>query len=710
MTTELLDAALLYASLGWRVFPLWPKTKDPMTAHGFKDATTDAEQVRKWWASKPDANIGIATGNGLCVVDVDDKPEKHGGLLGSDFLRDWELEHGEISETTCAKSGTGGMHYYFDVGDIEIKGCQSDTIFIDLRCDGNYIVAPPSIHPDTGLPYTWDISPEDMKPAKVTDTDKACIQWVYDHRRGADKDGRKEKVKVPETAIKDGEGRNNFLYEQGCSARAKGSDDDMIYAWLESLNQMKCNPPLDDHELKKIIDSVCSLPVGLSDEAKEAQSKRGRGRPRKFEHNKVARKLIDEYGACLIDGETPAIRINGRYRVGWDAFDDVVIEMHDDCTVNNRREVKAYIQAKAPNKKQSSPYLIAFLNGVLDVRTMELRDFTDDDIIPNIIPHNWNPNASGEILDKTLWKMACGDMATYMNLAEFIGVCMVRSAKLCPFFPVLVGVGSNGKSTYIELIKDVVGMENISGLQPKEITAHFLASHIVGKTANLGDDISSGYLDEKDCSIIKSIATGDLMFTDVKGGKGFHFQPYCTMVFSCNQFPRLSDTTPGFMRRLFPVEFNAVFSATDPDYDPMIGDKLREEEVLEFACVIGVEGLRRVIDQRMPTPNEMSESIKGEIASEGNTALMWIHDESITQQSIIGKTKDEVYARYVDWCDRNGYKKTALGSGALKAQLGTIFRVRLSKTEHREYSSGRRTVRVFELIVPNVPYVPPDES
>ena len=303
--------------------------------------------------------------------------------------------------------------------------------------------------------------------------------------------------------------------------------------------------------------------------------------------------------------------------------------------------------------------------------------------------------------------MACGEMSTYLNLSEFIGVCMVRSAKLCPFFPVLVGIGSNGKSTYIELIKDVVGMENISGLQPKEITTHFLASHIVGKTANLGDDIASGYLDDRDCAIIKSVATGDLMFTDIKGGKGFHFQPYCTMVFSCNQFPRLADTTPGFMRRLFPVEFNAVFSPNDADYDPMIGDKLREESTLEYACVIGIEGLRRVIEQHQPTPNEMSESMKGEIAAEGNTALMWIHDENITQQYVIGKTKDELYERYQIWCERNGYKKTALGSGSLKSQIGTIFRVKLSGTDHREYTSGRKTVRVFERIVPPVP---PDES
>jgi putative DNA primase/helicase len=172
------------------------------------------------------------------------------------------------------------------------------------------------------------------------------------------------------------------------------------------------------------------------------------------------------------------------------------------------------------------------------------------------------------------------------------------------------------------------------------------------------------------------------------------------MVFSCNQFPRLADTTPGFMRRLFPVEFNAVFSASDPDYDPMIGEKLREEETLEYACAIGVEGLRRVIEQHQPTPNEMSESMKSEIAREGNTGLQWFNDDNITADHLIGMTKEEAYREYVAWCERNGYSRTALGSGALSAQIGTYFRLKCTKSAHREYANGRKTVRVYE---PNAP-------
>ena len=632
-----------------------------------------------YYSMNPNHGIGVS-GDGFVIFDFDVKD----GIDGRDAMLDFDLP-----ETLCQTTPSGGYHMIYRTNE-EIRPSVNAALAVDVRGWHSYIVCDPTPG------YCWE---DDSIPiADANDEVMRFLEYVKPQKQ-AMKPFKEAASKSKK--IKAGEGRNDNLFRYGSSLQSASRPDDEIRTLMQAYNQASFDPPLDDSEVDKCINSVLStLPKGHSEEVKQQEQ---RGRPRKFQHNQVAKTLIDEYGACLIDGETPAIRIDGRYHVGWDAYDRVVIDMHDDCTVNNRREVKAYIQAKAPNKKQSSPYLIAFLNGVLDVRTMELREWREDDVIPNIIPHNWNPDAQSEILEKTLWKMSCGDMATYLNLAEFIGVCMVRSAKLCPFFPVLVGVGSNGKSTYIELIKDVVGMENISGLQPKEITAHFLASHIVGKTANLGDDISSGYLDEKDCSIIKSIATGDLMFTDVKGGKGFHFQPYCTMVFSCNQFPRLGDTTPGFMRRLFPIEFNAVFSSTDPDYDPMIGDKLRQEETLEYACIIGVEGLRRVIDQKHPTPNEMSESMKGDIACEGNTALMWIYDESIKQHHVVGKTKDEMYEWYISWCEKNGYRKTALGSAALKSQLGTIFHVRLSKMEHREYATGRKTVRTFQVIAPNVP-------
>ena len=671
---EMQAAARRLHKLGFKTIPIKPGTKEPATRHGVKDATDDDAVTDAFYKANPKHGIGVS-GDGFLIFDFDVKE----GVDGRDQLLEFDLP-----DTLAQTTPSGGYHLFYRTSE-EIRPSVNAALAVDVRGWHSYVVCDPT----PGYCFEDEETP-------IADANENVMQFL-EHVRPQKRHYTPYKgISDGKRKLKDGEGRNNDLYAYGCSLQSDSRPDDEIENLMFAYNQANFEPPLDDVEFRKCVNNVlCNIPKGHSEEVKQ-QEKRGRGRPRKFEHNKVARKLIDEYGVCLIDGEAPAIRDGGRYYVGWDAIDKAIIDMHDDCTVTNRKEVKAYIQVKAPVKHQSSPYLIAFKNGVLDVRTLELRDYQDDDVIPNVIPHNWNPDAYSETLYNVLDKMACGDVSTCLNLTEFIGVCMVRSAKLCPFFPVLIGTGSNGKSTYIELLKDVVGSENISGLQPKEITAHFLGTHIVGKTANLGDDISSGYLDDRDCAVIKSVATGDLMFTDVKGGKGFHFQPYCTMVFSCNQFPRLADTTPGFMRRLFPIEFNAVFSPTDDDYDPMIGEKLREETALEYACVIGVEGLRRVIKQNQPTPNELSESMKSEIAREANTAMQWFHDDNVTADYLRGMTKEEAYEQYLKWCERNGYSRTALGSGALVSQIGTLFRVKLTKISHREFSTGRKTVREFE--------------
>lgn len=656
MTSQLLEAALLYASYGWRVFPLKPGKKDEYGCKSWKnDATTDEQQIRAWWALNPNYNVGVVTGNGLCVVDVDDKPEKHGGLLGSDFLRDWELEHGEISETTCAKSGTGGMHYYFDVGNVEIKGCQSDTIFIDLRCDGNYIVAPPSIHPDTGLPYTWDISPEDMKPAKATDTDKACIQWVYDHRRGADKDGKKEKVKVPGGKVHDGEGRNNFLYEQGCSARAKGADDDVIRSWLESLNKIKCVPPLDERELNKTIDSVCSLPVGLSEEAKEMQKSSG---TKSANHVIIANRILSEYSACFLDG-MPAVFDGLSYQVGWDMVERAVLKEWPNAKDKDRKEVIKYLHLTMPHHKQSDPRYIGFKNGVLDIETMELLAFSPDFKIPNVIPHDWKSDAYSEILENTLCKIACNDPFIENNLAEFIGLCMYRSGKYA-FSAILLGkpgeTASNGKSTYIDMIRAILGEDNYSSLSLHVLGERFYQDYLAGKLANLGDDISSNFTKGQSLEVFKKAVAGSELTTDVKGTKGYKFKPYCTMIFSANEFPKLENLDDGILRRLFPIRFNAHFTSDDPDFDPDIGDKLAAEEAIEAAIVRGVWGLKRVIQNRRPTDNDESRRMVQNIRVDNSSILQWLEDEGIQREEIIQTTIGYAYNLYELWCKNSGIK------------------------------------------------------
>lgn len=705
--SELGQAALDCLERGWSVIPLKANGKRPNTIHGLNDWTDDPESVRAIWQKYPNKNIGVVCGkpsHGLLVLDFDiDDEEGYDSV--HDFLIPWEKEHGELPETVTEITGRGGLHYFYRT-DRKIQKCENEELHIDIRAEGSYVMVSPSVHPN-GNTVEWENHPDDYEIAWADDNVYALIDAVHPIDSDDNEEGGEisESFELPEGDLKKG-ARDKTLYRWACSMWAKNTPIDVIKAAMYAYNESHCKPPLPKRTVDAKIRSATKHKPGMSDEVKaQTETKSGkvvtRGARGKFLHHVVGKILIEEHGACMLDGETPAIRLkNGQYKMGWDEFDETIINIDEECKINERREVKAYVKAKAPHKEQSSPMLIGFKNGVLDIETMKFRDWRDDDVIPNMIPHKWKEDAKSQLLMDMIEKISCGDIATGMNLCEFLGMCMMRSTTLIPFFPVLVGTGSNGKSTYINLISNVVGMENISALQPETIAKHFMGVHIAGKTANLGDDIKGGFLNDDACSMIKSVATGDLITTDVKGAVGFKFRPQCTMVFSCNAFPRLADTSDGFMRRLFPVEFCARFSTDDPDFDPKISIKMKSEEVLEAACVLGVEGLRRALAQNHPTPNEMSEAIKSEIVQEGNTGMQWINDECITANDILGRTKEEVFTRYYGWCERNGYTRTALGSGSLSKLVGTYFRLSCTKADHREFQDGRKTVKVYEKKVP----------
>ncbi len=153
--TELVDEAVGYGARGWLVLPCKPGGKTPLTAHGLKDATSDAEQIRQWWARWPDANIGIATGtgSGLVAVDVDGKD-------GEETLELVEGVHGELPETVKAITGGDGWHYLYAHPGVEMRNTAGRLgTGIDTRGDGGYIIVPPSVHP-SGRRYEWVTGPD----------------------------------------------------------------------------------------------------------------------------------------------------------------------------------------------------------------------------------------------------------------------------------------------------------------------------------------------------------------------------------------------------------------------------------------------------------------------------------------------------------------------------------------------------------------------
>jgi hypothetical protein len=149
-----LAMATEYVKRGWSIFPLKPRTKKPATPHGFKDATHDPRIVRNWFDNDAGFNIGIATGvaSGLFAVDVD---PRH---AGDETLGALERRYGPLPETIRALTGGDdqGQHILFrQPKGVKLASSLGDGI--EIKSDGGYIVAAPSIHPDSGHAYRWDV-------------------------------------------------------------------------------------------------------------------------------------------------------------------------------------------------------------------------------------------------------------------------------------------------------------------------------------------------------------------------------------------------------------------------------------------------------------------------------------------------------------------------------------------------------------------------
>jgi hypothetical protein len=141
----MLDAALKLAAQGFNVFPCKPRSKEPagwLVPRGFHNATCNSATIRRWFGNDQQYNIGVRTGiaSRLLVLDLDDE----------EAARRLVAEHGPLPLTRQSMSSRGA-HYWFRI-DTEVSGRKLDGA--DIKADGGYVVAPPSIHPD-GPTYRW---------------------------------------------------------------------------------------------------------------------------------------------------------------------------------------------------------------------------------------------------------------------------------------------------------------------------------------------------------------------------------------------------------------------------------------------------------------------------------------------------------------------------------------------------------------------------
>ena len=437
--------------------------------------------------------------------------------------------------------------------------------------------------------------------------------------------------------LKSGDGRNQALFNYILTLQTNDFTVDECRECIRVINNYILPDPLDDEELEVILrDEAFQKPVFFN--------KKGQ-----FLFDKFATFLKNNCHIIKINGQL-SIYKNGIYEHGNNKIEAEMIRHISNLNRAKRAEVLSHINLQIDgNTQMGDARYIAFKNGVYDLDTDEFLDFSPEYIITNKINYNYVPDAYSEITDITLDKLACGDEKIRQLLEELIGFTFYRRNELRKAF-ILIGDKSNGKSTYLDMIKTLLGDENTTALDLKDLGDRFKTAELFGKLACIGDDIGDEFIPNP--ASFKKLTSGDRLTVEKKGQDPFDFNSYAKLLFSANNIPRIKDKSGAVISRLIIIPFNATFSADDPDYDPHIKYKLRTSESMEYLIQLGIQGLKRVLKNQKFTKSEKAQKELEEYEVNNNPVLLFFEENP----KIENEPTKNVYKKYSEFCIANSFQ------------------------------------------------------
>jgi putative DNA primase/helicase len=432
-----------------------------------------------------------------------------------------------------------------------------------------------------------------------------------------------------------GDGRNQSLFNYILTLQSNDFSVEESRECIRIINQHVLKTPLSESELEIILrDDAFAKPVFFKGTA--------------FLFDKFATYLKNNNHILKINNQLHLYR-DGIYENGQEEIECEMIKHIPNLNRTKRSEVMAYLNIMIRhNTPATTANLIAFRNGVYNITDDSFSEFKPEHIITNKIDWDYNSNTYSELVDKTLDKIACKDPDVRMLLEEVIGYCFYRRNELGKAF-ILIGDKSNGKSTFLDMVKTLLGENNIAALDLKELGDRFKTAELFGKLANIGDDIGDEFI--ANAAVFKKLVTGDRLNVERKGQNPFDFNNYSKMLFSANNIPRIKDKTGAVLRRLTIIPFDAKFSVDDPDYRPYIKYELRDQECMEYLILLGIKGLKRILANQKFTQSTRVERELQEYEETNNPVVGFLKDTD--EDEIDNEPTKNVYKKYQEYCVAN---------------------------------------------------------
>ncbi len=679
--SHLLEYVLWYPSLGWRIIPVHTihenactcgnkdcdsAGKHPLTRHGVKDATSDLSIINTWWKKWPDANIGIATGkgSGIVVLDID---HHSGGEKSLEKL----LSKNKLPVTIETITGGGGRHIFFKhPGDkvVENKVDLNGYPGIDVRADGGYIVAPPSLH-RSGKRYKFENlkSPSDVGVANLPPWLSRLL--LVDNKLKTESKPHTETGSIPVRS------RNNTLTKIAGSLRREGLDQPSIYLALSEINKNKCELPLSSSEVDQISRSIAKYPPAPQIE--------------RFHHTDLGNsemmvalcgedlKFCSGWKKWLVwDGTKWAIdekrviyqkatqTIKKMYRLGTkikdpDKRSKVMSHVAKTESVN---KIRAMIElasshsniAVSPDELDIDPWLLNAANGVIDLKAKELRSHDKRNLITKIIPVEFDEKAQCnrwlQFLDEVI-----GDKATIDFIQLAIGWSLTGIQQDHKFF-ILYGGGANGKSTFLNTILKLLGDYGTQTPTETLLIKHG-GSGISNDIACLNGARFVSAVEAQEGrrlneTLIKQLTGGDPISARFLYAENFTFNPQFKLWLGTNHKPVIRETTHAIWRRICLIPFTKEIPSAKQDKG------LLEKLLAELPGILNwaLEGCLKW--QKHGLPDQLPKIIAAATATyRTEMDIFSSFLDECCQLDPGAKTKSsDLHEAYSQWCDEMGEK------------------------------------------------------
>lgn len=651
-----LQAVLQYVKDGWSVIPLEPRGKTPRVEwKPYQTIPATQEQVSAWWRQWPDANVGIVTGtiSDLLVLDID-------GEEGEATLTELEKKHGSLPPTITVTTGRG-RHLYFACPSASIGSTvRAFGIGVDVRCEGGYVVAPPSVHAN-GARYRWN--------SDATQSLARAPQWLV---AALASPSQSEATLGTSSDDKIYEGqRNSTLTSLAGALRRKDCGEATILAALQVENSSRCVPPLPQTELEAIAQSVAQYRC----ETDQAP----------YSDLGNAKRLITAHGRDLLyctpwtkwlvwDGSRWSLDQKSHItRLAKETLQDLSIKVATATDAENRNLAIHLLRSQSaghiaamvdlakcepgipvlPEELDTDPWLLAVQNGTVDLRTGELKVSRREDRISKLAPVTYDPKAACPTWEQFVSRVLAEKPDLIRFVQQAIGYSLTGSAKEQVLF-FLYGTGANGKSTLLNSIGALLGD------YARQTSADTL---LVKRGDGISNDIArlqgSRFVSAVEAeqgrslaeALVKRLTGGDKITARYLYREHFEFEPTFKLWVGVNHKPNIRGTDEAIWRRIHVIPFTVTIPPAERDKN--LGDKLRAElpGILNWA----MEGCLDWQKHGLIAPREV------QAATDTYREEMDVLDTFLRErcrEEVRGRVSlSLLYDEYVNWCGGNGERQ-----------------------------------------------------